>query len=253
MSLGTVFLTGGTGKLRKTVVRYLASKGYAVVFTSRSQQKVDSLLADLPDCERSEVTGIVIDLESKDFSSEIFHYLKEHEIQPTSLVNNARNIDYLKIEPSGEVKTENWLDEFRLDVVVAYQLSTLLAHHFPSLRTIVNVSSIYGVVAANPNLYIDPVHHSPINYSVCKAALIHLTKELAVRFAGKMIRVNSVSFGGVRGRADLEFERRYSSYCPLGSMLHDNDIAGPIEFLLSEASSGTTGHNLIVDGGWTIL
>jgi NAD(P)-dependent dehydrogenase (short-subunit alcohol dehydrogenase family) len=79
-----------------------------------------------------------------------------------------------------------------------------------------------------------------------------LTKELAVRLAGRHIRVNAISFGGVEGRVNEAFKARYAQFCPLGRMLNDNDLAGPVEFLATPASSGVTGHNLVVDGGWTI-
>jgi NAD(P)-dependent dehydrogenase (short-subunit alcohol dehydrogenase family) len=91
-----------------------------------------------------------------------------------------------------------------------------------------------------------------VHYGVVKAALIHLTKELAVRFADKNIRVNAVSFGGVEGRVDNQFKKRYADLCPNGRMLNDNDLTGAIDFLISRNSLAVTGHNLVVDGGWTI-
>ena len=65
--------------------------------------------------------------------------------------------------------------------------------------------------------------------------------------------MNSVSFGGVEGRVDEAFKKRYSNLCPQGRMLKLEDILEPINFLLDEKmSSGMTGHNLLVDGGWSI-
>ena len=120
------------------------------------------------------------------------------------------------------------------------------------LKNIINVSSIYGMVAPTPGIYKDFEKESPINYGVAKAALIQLTRELAVRLADKNIRVNSISYGGVEGRADKNFKKRYGQFCPDGRMLRRDEVYGAISFLLSEASSGMTGHNLVVDGGWTI-
>mgnify|MGYP003739618353 FL=1 len=117
------------------------------------------------------------------------------------------------------------------------------------LSSIVNISSMYGIVAPNPLLYDDGLKNSPVHYGVCKAALIHLTKELAVRLAPRNIRVNAISFGGVEGRVDEAFKSRYARLCPLGKMLTEEDLGGSVEFLASEQSRGITGHNLVVDGG----
>ena len=84
-----------------------------------------------------------------------------------------------------------------------------------------------------------------------KAAEIHLTKELAVRLSDKKIRVNSISFGGFEGRVNKTFIKKYKKMCPIGRMLKPHEVFKPLWFLCSEQSSGATGHNLVVDGGWT--
>jgi hypothetical protein len=119
------------------------------------------------------------------------------------------------------------------------------------LRSVVNIGSQYGVVAANPSLYAEQDKGSPIHYGVAKAALIQLTRELAVRLAARKVRVNCLSLGGIEGRVDERFKERYARLCPQGRMLTDSDLTGPVEFLASDASAGMTGHNLVVDGGWT--
>ena len=110
---------------------------------------------------------------------------------------------------------------------------------------------MYGVVPPNKNLYTDKYESSPIYYGVSKAAEIHLSKELAVRLADKKIRVNSISFGGIEGRVNKKFKNLYAKMCPLGRMLKPNEVFEPVWFLSSNQSSGATGHNLIIDGGWT--
>ncbi len=92
----------------------------------------------------------------------------------------------------------------------------------------------------------------PVNYLAAKAAHIHLTHDLAVRLAKKNVRVNCISYGGIEGRVDEAFKERYAQMCPSGRMLNDSDLAGPVMFLLSEAASGVTGHNLVADGGWSL-
>ena len=111
---------------------------------------------------------------------------------------------------------------------------------------------MYGVVAPNKNLYLDGYNKSSINYGVAKSAQIHLTKELSVRYSDLNIRVNCISFGGFEGRVDKTFLKNYAKMCPLGRMLDKSESFGPVWFLSSDLSNGTTGHNLIVDGGWSV-
>ncbi len=78
------------------------------------------------------------------------------------------------------------------------------------------------------------------------------TKNLAVQLAKLNIRVNSISYGGVEGRASKEFKERYARLCPIARMLKIKEVVGAVEFLATDMSSGMIGHNLIIDGGWTI-
>lgn len=111
---------------------------------------------------------------------------------------------------------------------------------------------MYGIVPPNPSLYKNPEQDSPIQYGVAKAAQIHLTKELAIRLASKNIKVNAISFGGIEGRVDNEFRNKYAKLCPLKNMLKEEDVIGAIDFLASNNSVGMTGHNLVIDGGWSV-
>ena len=104
----------------------------------------------------------------------------------------------------------------------------------------------------NKNLYDDKYKSSSIFYGISKAAQIHLVKELAVRLSEENIRVNSVSFAGIEGRVNSKFKKRYNSMCPAGRMLKTKEIFEPIWFLACDHSSGATGHNLVIDGGWRI-
>ena len=250
----TVFLTGGTGSSGSELVTRLIEDGYRVVTTSRSDITAEKLADRLNiKPELNQLLLFQVDFEDEDASDRMIAFLEQYRICPHSLINNARNPEYLKLGESGRPSRSNWLGEYFLDVVVAYELAMNLA--FPNnsqLETIVNISSIYGLVAPKPELYDNFVKESPINYGTAKAALIHLTKELAVRLAELDIRVNTISYGGVEGRADEAFIERYDSFCPAGGMLKREDVYGAVAFLISEASRRMTGQNLVVDGGWTV-
>jgi NAD(P)-dependent dehydrogenase (short-subunit alcohol dehydrogenase family) len=172
-------------------------------------------------------------------------------LRPAHLVNNARDLANLRADASASQRAQ-WVAEYTLGVVVPVELSLALAESSDSaLASVINISSIYGMVAANPALYGKPADRPPMHYGVTKAALLHLTKELAVRLAPK-VRVNAITYGGIEGRADDDFKHRYGSLTPLKRMMRPDEVFGPLEFLISDGATSVTGHNLVADGGWTL-
>lgn len=248
----TLLLTGGTGKFGQVLARHFTEKGWKLVTTSRDQSRVDQLISDLgPSKDR--VTGIAIDLQEAGASQRLADELTSRGIVVTHLVNNARSISTLAVQADGTTKRDAFVGEFEMDVVVPYEMAMCLAlseNH--KLKTVVNIGSMYGEVAPNPALYDGTLDRSPIQYGVSKAALHHLTRELAVRLAPRHIRVNCVAYGGVEGRVDEDFLARYAQLVPSRRMLKDPEVIGPVDFLLDDSSSSVNGHVLVADGGWSV-
>jgi len=252
MTSRTILLTGATGKFGKVLSRHFVAAGDTVIGTARSAESLESLGKTLGDSDKRFI-GIVSDLAAEGGVERLVAELASRTLYPDCLINNARSLDYLKAQDSGIVSRENFANEYVLDVVVPYELTMILAKHSNSrLAKVVNIGSQYGSVAANPSLYDDPERQSPIHYSVAKAALVHLTRELAVRLAKRQVQINCVAFGGVEGRVDEAFRQRYSTLCPMGRMLKEDELAGPVELLLSVHCHGITGHTLMADGGWSL-
>ena len=249
----TVLITGATGKLGRSFALGFSAMQCNVAFTSRRDDVAKALESECRDQGAPQVACVQADLTAEDASSIVARELSQKNLLPEVLVNSARDLQYLKIAPNARTSRSNWLGELLLGVVLPYELTMTLAEIPGSpLRSVINIASIYGISAANPSLYARPDLESPINYGVAKAALIHLTKELAVRLAPRRIAVNTVSYGGVKGRADESFQERYGRLCPVGKMLDDSEVFGAVRFLASSDSNGMTGHNLVVDGGWTV-
>jgi len=243
-----ILITGGTGLLGKEMVKGFLSKKCIVYFTSTSKSKSEQFLKNISSELRKNCIPIVQKFENID---DISSFIKKNKnLNFNILVNNARNITNLKLSTKNSDHYKCFDKEMFLAVYLPYFLSIKLNQKY--LDNIVNISSMYGVVSPNKNLYEDKYKSSPIYYGVSKAAEIHLTKELAVRLSNKKIRVNSISFGGFEGRVNKSFKKRYSKMCPLGRMLKPEEVFKPIWFLCSDQSSGATGHNLVIDGGWTI-
>jgi short-subunit dehydrogenase len=115
--------------------------------------------------------------------------------------------------------------------------------------SIVNFSSIYGLVTPKKDLYDGYLKH--IGYPVSKSAVINLTEYLAICLAPK-IRVNTVVPGGVLSKQSSEFIERYSKKCPMGRMALPEDLIGIVKLLIGSDSSYITGATFNVDGGWVL-
>jgi len=117
--------------------------------------------------------------------------------------------------------------------------------------SLINISSIYGVVGPDHRLYEGQPFSSFPAYSASKAGIIGFTRWLATWWAKDNIRVNCVSPGGVYNGHNQKFVDAYSNRTPMGRMADREDITGILVYLLSDSSQYCTGQNLIVDGGLT--
>lgn len=247
-AMKTILITGGTGLVAKAQVQYLLDKGYRVVITYRSDEKLKA----------AGFSGNLVAVRIDDFLAEdavggLIDELSKRDCLPDVLVNNACDGRWHYMERDGHVPEECFLNHYRINVIVPYELSWRLVNLEKSrLTKIINVSSMYGVVPHNPNLYLNPEVETPLQYSLAKAALNHLTKDLAVRFRDKGVFVNAISYGGVEGRVDESFKKRFEILTPLRRMMKPEETIPALQFLIEEDSGYMTGQNIIVDGGRTI-
>lgn len=245
-----VLLTGATGKIGKVLTHALAQKGYAVLAQSRDEGRASALAAEVAAAlpEAPAVLPVAVDLAQPGFLADAQAALGNRLGEISAVIHGARSLE------TGEgTELEVWQRQFLINVMVPYQLTMALVDAPGSqLKGAIMIGSMYGLVSPILHLYDDPAHWPPLHYGASKAALQKLGSDMAVRLAPRGIRVNTISYGGVEGRAPEAFVKRYSAQCPQHRMLGDKDLAEPVLFLLSEGSSGVTGHNLVVDGGWTL-
>ena len=191
--------------------------------------------------------------------------LKKSFGPPTVLINNAA-IDSPPDAPASEngpfesYPEASWdkvMDVNVKGVFLACQVfgATMAKKNYGS---IINISSIYGVVSPDQNLYEyrrqrGDNFYKPVTYSVSKSAILNLTRYLAVYWAKKAIRVNTLVIAGVYNNQDDNFLSNYRSRIPIGRMAEKNEYVGACIFLASKASQYMTGAQLVVDGGWTAI
>ena len=124
--------------------------------------------------------------------------------------------------------------------------------------SIVNVASIYGVVAPDQQLYQyrrdeGDLFFKPVAYSASKSGVVNLTRYLAAYWGRKNVRVNSLTIAGVFNNQDQKFLDGYCGRIPIGRMADSSEYNGAVIFLSAPASRYMTGHNMVVDGGWTAI
>ena len=126
--------------------------------------------------------------------------------------------------------------------------------------SIIMLSSIYGVIGQNPEIYKNTSMKENMNYSIIKGGINNLTKQLAAYYGSSGIRVNSICSGGIIGhikglkkKQDKTFLKNYSKNCPLKRLGRPDEVASSVLFLASNASSYITGTSFLVDGGWTAI
>ena len=122
--------------------------------------------------------------------------------------------------------------------------------------SIVNVSSVYGLLSPVQDLYSfrrerGETFVKPVAYSVSKSAILNLTRYLATYWAQAGVRVNTLTLAGVWNDQPAEFLEAYAARVPMGRMLEAREALGAVVFLASDASSYVTGANVVVDGGWS--
>ena len=119
--------------------------------------------------------------------------------------------------------------------------------------SIVNLASIYGIVGPDFGVYEGTGMTMPAAYAAIKGGIVNFTRYMASYFGPDGIRVNCVSPGGIFDQQAERFVKQYEQKVPLRRMGTSVDIAPAVSFLLSDEASYITGHNLMIDGGWTSI
>jgi NAD(P)-dependent dehydrogenase (short-subunit alcohol dehydrogenase family) len=257
-------LTGGAGFLGQHYAIALAKAGAHVVIADIDVQAACKLAAVVTADAGVEAKGVETDVSSKPSVQAMVEQTLAAFGRVDILINNAALDPKFDPDHSGEHSSsfedyplELWNQSLAVNLTGMFLCAQAVAR--PMLAQgkgiIVNISSIYGMVGPDQRLYEkagDERHtYKPVAYSVTKSAVFGLTRYLAAYWAGKNIRVNTLTLGGVFNNHDDEFTQRYEYRTPLGRMAHQSEYCGALLFLVSDASSYMTGANLVLDGGWT--
>ena len=181
--------------------------------------------------------------------------------EPTVLVNNA-GIDQPPDSPGGrhhihELPIEQFRRMVEVNLLGTFQVTQVFGERMAAGGggSIINIGSLYASVSPDPHFYEHLAGNAPFvkspAYGASKAGVVNLSKFFATHWAGRGVRVNTLSPGGVLAGQDEQFKAKYGARVPLRRMAEAEDLKGPLVFLASAASSYVTGHELRVDGGFT--
>ena len=253
---GRVFLvTGGARNLGRDMATALCEAGADGVITSRSEASAATAAGELAAATGRRVLGLALDVTVEAAVQAALARVHETFGGLDILVNNAGGGGAAHSPKLEERPQEAWDGVQAANVTATF---LLCKHAAPLLRqrgggSIINIASIAGIVGRDRRVYPPEMRPQTIDYAAAKGAVIAMTRDLAAYLGRDGIRVNAISPGGFERGQPAEFIRAYSDKTPLGRMGRDGiDLNGAVVFLASDAAAYVTGHNLVVDGGFSI-
>tara|TARA_B110000967_G_scaffold175975_1_gene189122 strand:- start:494 stop:1264 length:771 start_codon:yes stop_codon:yes gene_type:complete len=250
-----VLITGGSGVLGAEFVRTVVqNNGMAIIADIDDQRSLDVKNLICHAFEGALIDSVTLDITSSISIEKTIEYLSHKYGKIDALVNNAypRNQHYGR--HFFDVTYDDFCENLGMNMGGCFLASQLFGKYFKlqGHGNIVNISSIYGVVAPKFEIYDETTMTMPVEYAAIKSGLIHLTKYMAKYFSGMGIRVNSISPGGILDKQPTAFINRYGEHCLEKGLLDKSDINGTLAFLLSDMSKYLNGQNIIVDDGFSL-
>lgn len=245
-----VLVTGAAGHLGSAISMGLAEYGAKVFLNGRDKKKLSIL--------KKKINKINLSSEIAHFDIENFKEVENFFLKIKKLdilINNAYHGKTGTFESSSP---SDYMESFNVNILA---LSNLVNQSLPLLKnsknaSIINISSMYGSIIPDPNLYENTGLNNPPHYGVAKAALEYYGRYASVNLAKYGIRVNTISPGPFPNKTVIKkfpkFIKRLKKKNPLNTIGKPRDIITSILFLSSPNSSFVTGSNIPIDGGWKL-
>lgn len=236
-------VTGASSGLGARFARVLAAAGATVVVTARRADRLAALADELPGGR-----AIACDLADADDRERLVAAVTTEFGRVDVLVNNAGLAHTVRIE---DETLEQFREVLEVNTTAVWHLSKLCGTDMAARGSgvIVNVASMLGLVGSTPV--------KQANYAASKGAVVNLTRELALQWARKGVRVNALCPGWFLTEmtagmdTDEGSQRHVAANSPIPRLGAEHELDGAILYLASDASSFVTGQSLVVDGGWT--
>lgn len=259
----TIIVTGANGIIGLSVCKKALLAGANVTSFDVQTNHLEDLLKSLPGEYRDKLLIHTCDIRQKEDIQTGLEKTVDKWGSIEGLHNNAAwKTDNLQnfFAPFEEYSSQTWQDVMSVNLDSVMLVDQVIGSYMANQQkkgSIVHTASIYGIVGPDQKIYegsdyLGAAINTPAVYAASKGAVVALTKYLATYWADKGVRVNSITPGGVESGQNDMFKTKYSQKVPLGRMARADEIADGVLFLLSNHSSYITGHNLVVDGGFSI-
>lgn len=247
-----ILVVGAAGLLGSTLVKELVLQGAKVVAADISTERLQDRLIEIGlDLNTGLVESRQLDLSDNDAVISMFDALEG--------IDGAVNCSYPRNKNYGrhffDVKIEDFNENISLNLGSSFLFMQQCAAYFKRTEapfSLVNISSVYGVVAPKFSIYENTPMTMPVEYTAIKSGLIHLSKYVTKYVADSRFRVNLVSPGGIFDHQPEDFLDAYKRETLGKGMLDVSDVLGTIIFLLSSMSDFVNGQNIIVDDGFSL-
>ena len=249
-------ITGGAGHLGGVAADALAELGASVSLLDIEPEACQAKIENL--AEYDSIPGIAVPCDLLDERSTrgaiklATNYMGGLDI----IVHCAAYVGTTEVSgwtvPLAEQTVSAWDAALRVNLTAAFVMAQEAREIMETSGngSMIFFGSTYGLVAPDFRIYEGTDMVSPAGYASSKGGILQLTRYLASAMAPK-IRVNSITPGGVWRDQPESFHENYKSRTPLGRMATEQDLKGAVAYLASDMSEYVTGHNLVVDGGWT--
>lgn len=260
-------ITGGAGLLGVMHGEAVAEAGGVAVLWDLDEARATAAAAGIVERTGGVAIGLAVDITDRAAVERGVQQVLERTGRIDILINNAANDP--KVEPGRSPSwtrleafaAEFWNQDIAVGLTGAFLCSQAIGTRLAAQGggVILNIASDLGVIAPDQRLYRqdglpeDQQPVKPVTYSVVKHGLIGLTKYLATYWAGRGVRANALSPGGVYTSQPDDFVLRLTTLIPMGRMARRDEYKAAVVFLCSDASAYMTGQNVVMDGGRTVL
>jgi NAD(P)-dependent dehydrogenase (short-subunit alcohol dehydrogenase family) len=249
-------ITGATGHMGSAAADALAELGASIVVLDLSQDACVETANRIQETYGVKAFPLAADITKDNPDHSISQQISDRFGRLDILLNCAALVGTSDVKgwgvPFAQQSMDAWSMALDANLTAPFGLVQSCAELLESSGhgSVIYIGSIYGLLGPDMRLYEGTNAGNPAAYAASKGGTIQITRWLATVMAPK-VRVNSISPGGLwRGQAE-RFHKEYVSRTPIGRMAAEEDFKGAISYLASDMSAYVTGHNLVVDGGWT--